>query len=84
MAATNWDVHQWDQTNATKKNTSAVNRPVFVYQLLGIVMAPTIAMIILTKRNVVQSHVQPISTNVTTRNVYSKVIIIFKISFFSN
>lgn len=72
MAAMSWDAHLWDRTNAIKRNTFAVNLPAFVYRLHGIVMAQTIATIILTKRIVAKYHAPPISTSATTRIAYLK------------
>lgn len=66
-------VHQWDQINVIKRNTSAANLVAFVFQLHGIVMDPMIVMIIATKKNVGPFHVRITSTNVTTQNVFSKV-----------
>lgn len=73
MAAMSLGAPQWDQINVTKRNISVASPPEFVYRLRGTVMAPTIVMIIPTKKNVAQFHAQPISTSVTIPNVYSKV-----------
>lgn len=65
--------HQWALINVIKRNISAANLVVFVFQSHGIVMDQMTAMTIAMKKNVDQFPVHPTSTNVTIQNVFSKV-----------
>lgn len=72
MARTNSAVHRWNQISAIRKNISAVKLQEFVFLSLGIVMAPTTAMIIPTKKIVDRFHVQTTFTSARTQNAFSR------------
>lgn len=74
MDLTNSVVHRWNQTSATKKNTSGVKRQAFAFQLPGIAMAQTTVTIIQTNKIVDQFLAPTISSSARTQNVSSKLM----------